>query len=65
MTQKREIEVNGFKVEVVNFGYASFYYPLFNSDAEFKVSSKGYRQLSHYLRFIKYIRLISGLDVTD
>ncbi len=47
---KRTINVCGHKVDVINFGYASFYYPQFNGDAEFKVSSKGFRNLSSYLR---------------
>ena len=52
----REIEVDGFKVEVYNFGYASFYYPAFNSNAEFKVSSKGFKQLRRYLRTVKWLQ---------
>ncbi len=50
----KTIEVAGFKVDVYNFSYASFYYPQFNSNAEFPVTSKGFRQLSHYLRTVKY-----------
>ena len=55
MSKQREIEVRGFKVEVHNFGHASFYYPSFNGNAEFKVSSKGFRQLSRYLGMIKWM----------
>jgi hypothetical protein len=55
MSAKREIEVRGFKVEVHNFGYASFYYPSFNGNAEFKVTSEGFRQLKRYLGMIKWI----------
>lgn len=55
-TEVREIEVDGFKVEVHNFGYASFYYPSFNGNAEFRVSSKGWKQLRRYLRTVKYFR---------
>ena len=53
-TKIREIEVDGFKIEVHHFGYASFYYPSFNGDAEFKVSSKGWKQLRRYLRTVKW-----------
>ncbi len=52
--KEREIEVNGFKVSVCQYHYGSFYYPRFNGNAEFKVSAKGFRQLSHYLRTTKY-----------
>jgi hypothetical protein len=51
----KTIEVSGYKVEVHNFGYSSFYYPSFNGNAEFPVSSKGFRQLSHYLRTVKWL----------
>lgn len=54
----RQIIVAGLKVDVHNFGYAAFYYPAFNGNAEFKVSSKGFRQLSHYLRTVKYFRAL-------
>ena len=53
-TKVREIEVDGFKVEVHNFGYASFFYPSFNGNAEFKVSSKGWKDLRRYLRTVKW-----------
>ncbi len=54
----RDIFVCGFRVEVYDFGYASYYYPSFNGNAEFKVSSKGFRELSHYLRFITYAKTL-------
>jgi len=47
-------DLAGCKIEVHNFGYASFYYPTFNSNAEYPVTSKGFRQLSHYVRTVKY-----------
>jgi hypothetical protein len=53
-TLVREIEVDGFVVEVRNFGYASFYYPKFNGNAEFRVSSKGFKDLRRYLRTVKW-----------
>ncbi len=55
-TKHREIEVDGFKVEIHNFGYASFYYPKFNGNAEFKVSSKGWKDLRRYLRTVKWMK---------
>ena len=54
----RIIEVAGFQVEVVKFSYASFYYPAFNGNAEFRVTSKGFRDLSHYLRTVKHFNSI-------
>lgn len=56
MTKDRRIIINGFDVDVVNFGRVSFYYPAFNGNAEFPVTSKGFRQLSHYLRFVKHVK---------
>jgi len=53
-TKVSEFEVDGFVVEVHNFGYASFYYPSFNGNAEFEVSSKGFKKLRSYLRTIKW-----------
>lgn len=53
--KQRFIQVCGFKVEVCQYHYASFYYPSFNGNAEFKVSSKGFRELSHYLRTCKWM----------
>ena len=50
----REIIVSGIKVEVHTFGKKSFYYPLFNGNAEFDVTSKGFRKLSHYIRTVRY-----------
>jgi len=52
--KKRTINVCGFMVHVYGFSYASYYYPDFNGDAEFPVTSKGFRQLSHYLRTVKW-----------
>lgn len=55
-TKVREIEVDGFKVELHRFSYASFFYPSFNGNAEFKVSSKGYKKLRRYLRTVKWLQ---------
>lgn len=54
MQKVKIIEVDGFKVEIHNFGYASFFYPLFNGNAEFSVSSKGFKNLRRYLRTVKW-----------
>ena len=56
MSHQRTIEVAGYKVEVVRFFDGSFYYPVGSIYAEFEVSSKGFRQLSHYLRKYRWIR---------
>lgn len=53
-TPEKKIKVCGFDVRVINFGYASYFYPEFNGNAEFPVNSKGFRQLSHYLRTTNY-----------
>lgn len=50
----RTIIVDGFSVEVHDFSYASFYYPSFNGNAEFPVSSKGFKRLRAYLRTVKW-----------
>lgn len=50
----RQIEVDGFKVEVHRFGNRSFLYPSFNGNAEFRASSEGFKQLRHYLRTVKF-----------
>jgi hypothetical protein len=51
----RVINVNGFDVEIVDFGYAKYMYPAFNGNAEFRVSKAGFKQLRHYLRTIAWI----------
>lgn len=53
--KERTIELWGFKIDVYTFGYASFYYPQFNPNAEFKASSKGFRELSRYLRTVNWL----------
>lgn len=50
----RTITVAGYKVDIMKFGKQSFYYPQFNGDAEFKVNSKGFRQLHSYLRTVTW-----------
>ncbi|MEK6882878.1 MAG: hypothetical protein AABY22_24860 [Nanoarchaeota archaeon] len=52
----RQIEVEGFKVEIHDFKYAQFYYPSFNGNAEFRVNSKGFKELRRYLRTIKWMK---------
>jgi len=53
-TKVRTIEVAGYEVDVHHFSYASFYYPVFNGNAEFPVTSKGFRSLSRYLRTVTF-----------
>lgn len=48
----RTIEILGFKIDVYQCKKKSFYYPQFNSNAEFDVSAKGFRKLHHYLRTV-------------
>jgi hypothetical protein len=50
----RTINIFGFDVEVWNFGYAQYYYPAFNGNAEFKVNSNGFKQLRHYLKTVRW-----------
>lgn len=52
----RVIDVCGFKVEVHRFGKQQFYYPSFNGNAEFKVSSKGFKDLKKYLRNVRWFQ---------
>jgi hypothetical protein len=52
--KKREIELFGYKVEVIDFGYKQYMYPCFNGNAEFEVNQKGFRKLSHYLRTVTW-----------
>ncbi len=50
----RTVNLFGYTIEIYNFGYASYMYPSFNGNAEFPVTSKGFRRLSSYLRTIKF-----------
>lgn len=61
MITQRIIEVAGQQVEVINFGYASYYYPVFNGNAEFPVTAKGFRNLSHYIRTINWFSKLINL----
>ena len=60
--KQREIVVHGFKVEVCDFGYAQFYYPAFNGNAEFKVNRNGFKKLRRYLGMIKWINKNLEID---
>ncbi len=51
--KERKINVLGCDVIVVQYDYASFYYPSFNLNFERKVSQKGFRELSSYIRFVR------------
>lgn len=61
MSKIKEIEVDGWKVEVHDFEYAQFFYPSFNGNAEFPVSSKGWKQLRHYLRTVNHFKILMSL----
>jgi hypothetical protein len=54
----RTFLLHGWEVEVWRFGNKSFYYPAFNGDAEFTVDSKGFRELSSYLRMMNWVNKI-------
>lgn len=54
MSLLRTIKVDGFNVEVHDFDYAQYYYPSFNGNTEFKVSSTGFKDLRRYLRTVKW-----------
>lgn len=58
---KRLINVCGFDVEVISFGYATFFYPCFNGNAEFPTTSKGFRELHSYLRTVKYFEKLLSI----
>lgn len=53
--KKKSFTLFGYQIDVYNFGYATYMYPTFNGNAEFKVSKQGYRNLHHYLRRLNYI----------
>jgi hypothetical protein len=44
----RIIQLFGFDVQIINFGYATYMYPGFNGNAEFKCNKEGFRLLSSY-----------------
>lgn len=50
--KKRIVNILGFDIEVIDFGYKWYMYPKFNGNAEFEVNHKGFRRLHHYLRNI-------------
>ncbi len=54
----RKIEVRGFSVDVVIYGYGTYYYPSFNGNAEFRANGSGFRSLCHYLGLIKWMNQI-------
>jgi hypothetical protein len=53
---KRTVTILGFKIDLYDFGYAKYMYPQFNGDAEFEISRKGYKKLTHYLRNIIWMQ---------
>lgn len=52
---EKRITVLGFEILVVDFGHAKYMYPMFNQNAEYKVTRKGFKRLYHYLRVVKWI----------
>jgi hypothetical protein len=46
----RQFELFGYKIDVYKFGKRQFMYPLFNGNAEYEVSKKGFKELKHYIR---------------
>jgi hypothetical protein len=51
---KRTIQLHRHHIDVVYFGYASFYYPQIG-DQEFPVTQRGYRAMSSWLRTLNWI----------
>lgn len=51
----KRINVLDFDVDVYDFGYASYFYPSFNHDTEFKVNRDGYKKLKRYLKTVKWV----------
>jgi hypothetical protein len=52
----RTFILHGYTIDVYSYEYATFMYPSFNGNAEFKATNTGFRALSHYLRLINYIK---------
>lgn len=61
--KKRTFNLVGYTIEVWDFGYKQFYYPTFNGNAEFEVSSKGFRALYRYLRTLNWFKRLP--DICD
>lgn len=61
MKPSRIVNILGFDVEIINFGYATYMYPCFNGNAEFKVSKIGFKQLYHYLRNIRWMNKMTSI----
>lgn len=59
MTNKRVINILGFDVDIVDFGYASYLYPQFNGNVEYKLNKEGFKELYSYLRRVKWAKEIS------
>jgi hypothetical protein len=49
----RKIIICGYSVNVNIYDKATYMYPAFNGNAEFRANHKDYRRLSHYLRTVK------------
>ena len=55
----RQIELCGFKVDVNNYGDATYLYPSFNGNREYRANRKGLKDLSRFLRYVKRIDTIT------
>lgn len=53
--ETKQIEVCGYKVDVNNYGNATYLYPSFNGNAEYRATHKEFRKLSHYLRTVRWM----------
>jgi len=53
--KKRIIIVYGYNVELWSYRTASYLYPSFNGNAEFKATKDGFKELCRYLRNIRWM----------
>ena len=56
MIKESKVSILGFDIDVCNYGYATYLYPSFNGNFEVRANHKGFRQLHHYLRMVKWIQ---------
>ncbi|MFM1756904.1 MAG: hypothetical protein RL621_1886 [Bacteroidota bacterium] len=55
---RKQIMICGFSIDVVIYDNATYLYPSFNGNAEFRANHKEFRKLSHYLRTIKWMQAL-------
>ena len=51
----RQVIICGHKVDVNNYGDATYLYPSFNGNVEYRANHKEFRKLSHYLRTVNWL----------